>query len=699
MSGPDTAQVRRFARDWTRAIFGIGFVPMSAAETERLLFGCAGQLADALTAEPFSTLPAQQTGERLVRANFTDTAVLEPTVRLMADRLPALAPATDPGRVAALQAGLASGYAAALRSRTMTEQEQLSQSIVTALRASEARFGAIFAGAAIGIGISDVDGRILDINQAFADLLGHSVEELCQRTVPDLIPRGDPSAPQRLERFQRMARGELDHLRLPAVPYRHGGRTTWADLTVSLIRDEAGQPRHIVAMAADITERHLLQERLRHQALHDPLTGLANRRMFAERLEDAFHGAEPDSRVGLCVLDLDRFKYVNDSHGHEVGDELLVQVARRLEAYAGGAGRLVARMGGDEFVVLVPRSNGLDEVIGVAGSILKALAAPVTVGPHRLHVSTSIGVVEQPVAQTSASEITKAGDVTLQWAKADGRGRWALFDSERHARQLARYQLASTMAEAIDSDEFVLEYQPLVRLSDGAIRGVEALVRWRHPQQGLLPPDRFITEAEETGLIVPLGRWILREACRQAARWQHSAGTFVSVNLAVQQTHESDLVENIAAVLAETGLHPGLLQIELTESAVMAPAGEPLEALDRLAAMGVRIAIDDFGTGYSNLAYLRRLPVHALKLAGSFIEGLRDYDRVGGADEQIVANLIRLGHAIGLTVTAEAVETEAQADLLRALGCDLAQGWYLSRAAPAEQIESLFARSGAGRPA
>jgi EAL domain-containing protein (putative c-di-GMP-specific phosphodiesterase class I) len=333
------------------------------------------------------------------------------------------------------------------------------------------------------------------------------------------------------------------------------------------------------------------------------------------------------------------------------------------------------------------------QLVDLARETLAVLSEPFHIGPHRLRVSASVGVVEQVAADTTPSEIVRAGDITLQWAKTDGRGRWALFDPARHARQTSQYRLAAAMPAAIENNEFALDYQPLVRLNDGSIQGVEALVRWRHPKLGLLGPEQFIGVAEDTGLIVPLGRWVMREASRRVIQWlrcRPEGNFFVSVNLAVRQAQEPDLADEVAAALAETGVKPDHLQLELTESAVMTTVGQPLENLRRLAAMGVRIAIDDFGTGYSNLAYLRTLPVHGLKLAGSFVKGLREPAPSGHTDEQIVDTLIRLAHAIGLVVTAEAVETDTQVDRLRALGCDLAQGWHLAHPVGADEVAALL---------
>jgi diguanylate cyclase (GGDEF)-like protein len=425
----------------------------------------------------------------------------------------------------------------------------------------------------------------------------------------------------------------------------------------------------------------------RRQARHDPLTGLPNRTRFFERLAAAL--AEPGARVGVCHLDLDGFKAVNDTLGHDIGDLLLVAVGRRLDSCAGARGHLVARMGGDEFAVLVERSAGTDPVTGLADALLAALDAPVQVAEHSLAVSASMGVVERPADGTTPAEVMKAADTTLYWAKSDGRGRWAVFDPQRNAREVTRHTLRTTMRAGLDAGEFTVDYQPLVRLADGAPRGVEALVRWRHPALGTVPPDQFIGLAEETGLIVPLGRWILEQACRHARDWQREfpgADFFVSVNLAVRQAHDPGLVDDVAGILVGTGLTPGLLQLELTESAVMGTTGRPVQALEALAGMGVRIAIDDFGTGYSNLAYLRRLPVHTLKLAGPFVEAFRGDD----PDEPVVTSLVRLAHTLGLTVTAEGVENADQAGRLRELGCDLAQGWYFARPLPPGGVTALL---------
>ncbi|WP_091108130.1 putative bifunctional diguanylate cyclase/phosphodiesterase [Micromonospora citrea] len=451
--------------------------------------------------------------------------------------------------------------------------------------------------------------------------------------------------------------------------------------------DEQESIRRAAMTARAQAERALRasEARFRHQATHDPLTDLPNRALFTQRLSAAVdspgRGAE---RVGVCFLDLDRFKVVNDSHGHQVGDGLLVTVADRLRAALDG--HLVARLGGDEFVVLVEGTTGTDDVVAVAEAALAAMREPALVDGHELCVSASIGIVERPVAGTSPGDLMRAADSTLHWAKAAGGARWALYDADRDRRELARYALSAAIPAALERGEFYLDYQPLTSLRDGRVVGVEALVRWRHPELGVLRPDSFIGLAEETGLIVPLGGWVLAEACRQAGSWSPAVGAapFVSVNLAVRQVRRPGLVQEVRGLLRSTGLPPERLQLEITESTMMSTAEEPVRALRTLADLGVRIAIDDFGTGYCNLAYLRDLPVTELKVAGQFVAGLRAPE--SRADERILASLVSLAHALDLTVTAEGVETAGQADRLRAIGCDAAQGWHFGRPDSAERL-------------
>ncbi|MEU7870660.1 EAL domain-containing protein [Dactylosporangium sp. NPDC049140] len=685
----------RMARAWSLAVAGTSYVSMNGLEVQDFLTSLSTRVIHALTAETFDPTDVREVGSTLVAAHFTEPTTLERTLAVLAEQF-GNAPVK---RVAQIQGALASGYALALRDRVLDEQEEIRTAALWARaraeegrRVSEARFQAIFAGAAIGMSVSTIDGQVIEVNQALCDMLGYTAEELRAMSFDDFVLPEDP--PTAGAMFDEVLAGGRDQFRIEK-PYVHkDGHRVWTDLVASIIRDEDGRPRWLVAMFEDITERYLLQVRLRHQALHDPLTQLPNRTLFFERLGALLEGADgedgADARVGVCYLDVDGFKVINDTLGHDVGDQLLQTVARRLARSISGERQLVARMGGDEFVVLVERCGGIGDVVAVAEKALDTVRAPVHVGGHEISISASIGVVEQPLRGTSTGELMKAADTTLYWAKADGRNRLALFDAERHAREVKRYELSASMPAALERREFFVEYQPLVRLGDGVTIGVEALVRWRHPRFGVLGPDAFIGMAEETGLIVPLGRWVLHEACRQAAEWRRTAGDrapIMSVNLAVRQMRDRTIVRDVRAILEQTGLPPEGLQLELTESAVMSTGDDPIEALNALAALGPRIAIDDFGTGYSNFAYLRNLPVHSLKLAGSFVAGLRPPEGADPVDQEIIAAVIGLAHTLKLSVTAEGVETAEQATRLLELGCDTAQGWYYASSGPASAIK------------
>ncbi|WP_326575857.1 EAL domain-containing protein [Actinacidiphila glaucinigra] len=558
-------------------------------------------------------------------------------------------------------------------------------------------YRAAFNVARLPMALVDSDGRVREANPAFGALLGADPVLLTTRTAAELVgltgaggeapPLGESPEYAEYEDVLTGRRGELRRTRPVCGP---DGRTVWAEVVVVPV------PGGALMSVEDLGETRELREQLRHLRMHDPVTRLPNRQLFFERLATALEGADSRTgRIGLCYLDLDGFKAINDTLGHRVGDRLLKAVAGRLSdcaARLARSGTLVARLGGDEFAVLVEDSTGTGQATGLAESVLTALQLPFDLAGQRLAVSASIGVVEREAAGATATGIMQAADTTLYWAKADGKARWTLFDPERNAHRMTKQALSSTLRQAVERGEFALEYQPLVELGSGSLRGVEALVRWRHPHFGLLGPNRFIPLAEENGSIVQLGRWVLAESCRQARQWQKDwpdDPIFVSVNVAVRQVWDSDLVADVAEILDDTGLPAGLLQLELTESAVMGSAGRPLQALHALQEMGVRIAIDDFGTGYSNLAYLSRLPVSALKLDGSFVHGFRDGLHPNPADETIVEALVQLAHRLGLTVTAECVENAEQAERLRRIGCDTGQGWLYSRPVPPEGIAAL----------
>jgi diguanylate cyclase (GGDEF)-like protein/PAS domain S-box-containing protein len=668
---------------WADGLARAVYLPLSRDELQQLVGSAVQRLLDAAACRPPHLPAARAVGRSLVEADLLAEEVTPATSIALNTHLEAALSASgvaDAARVASEVTGaVLGGYVAGVRQRMLNEQEAVRRAEVAtrertqeALRSSEARFRAIFTEAGMGIGIADLTGRIVEANQAFATMLGYTVEEFYHLRVSDFVYPDD--APGMWDLYQEIIGGRRDGARVQKRYLHRDGRLVWTDLAVSLIRDQDGKPQYTVAMVEDATARRQLQEELKHQALHDPLTQLPNRTLFTDRLTATF--ARPAGRVGVCYLDLDRFKMVNDSIGHAVGDALLVTLAQRLRDVVSARGHLVARMGGDEFVILAedPPEGALADL---ADSVLVALSAPAQVLGHAVCVSASMGVVECDVQTATPTDVLKAADTTLYWAKADGRSRWAAFDADRNARQVTRNSLAATLMPGLSADQFAVHYQPIVDLQDGRTRGLEALVRWQHPSLGRLEPEQFIGLAEETGSIVALGRQVLVEACEAVARWNEhhpDAELFVSVNLAVPQMHTPGLVQDVADALEVSHLPADLLQLEVTETAFVPPGGHAAETLDALASVGVRIAVDDFGTGYSNLGYLPRLPLHTLKLAGTLVEDL-PADVAGS----FMFHLVALAHALGLHVTAEGVETAEQAAWLRAAGCDTAQGWLFAR--------------------
>ncbi|HLL34095.1 MAG TPA: EAL domain-containing protein [Streptomyces sp.] len=700
--GPED-RLRRFATIWSRAVFPVTVTSLTRPEFEARLLPLARRLSEALRARAFDAAEGRAVGAALVDAHCTDPEALSRTLDCVDAYL--VLYCGEGGnqedlraRSSRLQHAMAAGFAQALRERTLAEQESIAQAalraqgvVAQALHASEARFRAVFEGAAIGIGIADLDGNILEVNGALLRMFGGGEQNVRGRNVRDWTHAED--APQVWRLYEELVRGEREHYHVEKAFYRPDGTVLWTNLTVSLLRDADGNPQYQLALMEDTTERRLLNLRLRYEATHDALTGLPNRTLFFERLEKALN-AGPGQRFGLCYLDLDGFKTINDSLGHAAGDRLLVEVADRLQACATAPGEMVARLGGDEFVALTTGRDTQREVDELASRIMNALVAPVRIDGRELTVRGSIGIVEGPAGERSAAEVLRSADITMYRAKSAGGNRFELADAEADARAITRHGLTTALPAALERGEFFIEYQPLVHLGDGSVRGAEALVRWLHPQHGVLGPDRFIPLAEHTGLIVPLGRWVLEQSVRQAKEWRERyAGTTtaplrINVNLSPCQLTHPGLVQDTVDILEAAGVTPDALCLEVTESALIGADDDLLKPLRRLAEMGVDIALDDFGTGYSNLANLRRLPVSILKLDRSFTQSMQQFP-ADPVDLKIVEGIVSLAHSLNLTVTVEGVETGAQADQLRILGCDTAQGWYYARPGPPERLHEL----------
>ena len=468
----------------------------------------------------------------------------------------------------------------------------------------------------------------------------------------------------------------------------------WTDDDLRLLSDLADGASTELQLRHALAERETRERQLRHDSLHDALTGLPNRTLFMKRLSDASLRArrDGDGLFAVLFLDLDDFKLVNDSMGHHVGDEVLVAVARRLEQCIRG-GDMVARLGGDEFAILLERVVDARDTALVAERVQESLREPLSIGEHEWVATASIGIVLSTSASERPEYLLRSADMAMYRAKNQGRAHFEMFDRAMHADALTRLQLETDLRHAVAREEFVLHYQPIVSLADGRMHGVEALIRWKHFERGVVPPNDFIPVAEETGLIVPLGRWVLREACAQMKAWESrmpsSADLRLSVNLSVREFGQSDLVPAVTTILDETGFGPKRLHLEITESAIIGQQHPALSTIAELRGLGVSIHLDDFGTGYSSLSYLNRLPLDAIKIDRAFTVAIETEER----PRHVVQAILALVGAMGLDVVAEGVESAGQLALLRSMGCSYGQGFYFSPPLGAAALEELLVRA------
>lgn len=539
-----------------------------------------------------------------------------------------------------------------------------------------------------GVLITDLDGVIVSVNRAFTAVTGYEREEAVGRT-PRFLQSGrhDRGFYQAMWAALRGAgywQGELWNRRKNGELYPE-----W--LTLNAVRNDEGEATHYVGVFTDISKLKQTEERLNYLAHHDPLTDLPNRLLVLSRLEHAVDVAQRRKRrVAVMCIDLDRFKTVNDSLGHPVGDELLCAVANRLRARLRKEDTL-GRLGGDEFMVLIEHLDVPGDAALVANNLVETLAEPFALScGQEVFIHASIGISLFPDDGRDFMELVRNADAAMYRAKAQGRNTYGFYteDLTRHAS--ARLGLETRLRRALAQHEFVVYYQPVISIADGRLLGAEALVRWQPVGEDMVSPAAFIPVAEETGLIAPIGEWVLREACRQARCWQAAGHAFpsVAVNLSVEQFRRQDIGAVLRDVLAETGLAPERLELEITESNLMDQGEKAAELLDRLKATGVRLAIDDFGTGYSSLAYLKRFAIDKLKIDRSFVKDLAD-DR---NDLAIASAIVAMARALDISVQAEGVETTAQLELLRSLGCGTYQGYLCSKPLPADEFEARFLR-------
>jgi diguanylate cyclase (GGDEF)-like protein/PAS domain S-box-containing protein len=531
--------------------------------------------------------------------------------------------------------------------------------------------------------------EIVYVNEGFCRMTGYAAEEVVGKT--PRIFQGLKTDRVELDRLrQHLSRGEPFEGG-EVINYRKDGSEYVLDWHIVPLRDDAGGITHWLAGQRDITKRKSLEESLRYQALHDPLTGLPNRLLFMDRLEHALSLASRQTRLIMVLfVDLDDFKVVNDSLGHEAGDTLLVAVAKRLGACLRPEDT-VARFGGDEFAVLLEDITVTSDAYRAAERIVEGLRKPFVIEGREISISPSIGIVSATSSHDRPKDLLRKADIAMYVAKGKGKARYEVFDSTMNVRALERLELENDLRRAIERGELRVHYQPKVLVGTGKIVGTEALVRWEHPERGLLPPVAFIPIAEETDLIVPLGRWVLTEACRQTREWQElypsDSPWVVCVNLSGRQLRHPELVKDVGRALQETGLEPENLDLEITESVLIEDQLSNLTTLRELKRLGVKLIIDDFGTDYSSLSYLKRLPADFLKIDRSFIGGLGEDPK----DEGIVSAVIDLARVLGMEEIAEGVETTEQAAYLRELGCRFAQGYLFSKPLPAEEIGALLA--------
>lgn len=668
----------------------------------------------------------------------------------------------------------------------------------------------MFEQAAVGIALTQLDGKFAQVNRRFASLLGYSPDELLQLRFQDLTHPDDLAAEMPL--FNRLLRGESETYTMEKRFVRKDGRSCWIKFTVSLRRNASGDPEQFIAVAEDIAARKQAEADLKKQqqltseivdvlpvniymkdaegrylmfneaaakttgvrkndaigktdfdffpeqmaksirekdrdvlsgkgpaleeatllvhgeervmlsgrkvlhsnggvprllgfsidindrkqselraqylASHDSLTGLPNRSLLHDRLDHAIAHARRNHRmVALMFLDLDRFKLINDTLGHKSGDQLLQTMAGRLQQVM-REGDTVARLGGDEFVILIEDLASEEEATNIAEKVLAQISLPISLDSHRLVLSTSIGISVYPKDSQNGHVLLKQADIAMYRAKEEGGSGLRYFDAEMNSHVFQRLVIENGLRRALELDELALRYQPLVDLKTGRMVGMEVLVRWNHPEKGLLGPDEFISVAEESGLIIELGECVLRKACKQRQEWSGKGlpGLRMAVNLSAKQFDLRNLVNRVRSVLDETGMSPSLLKLEITETGLMQDVGRTRDALRELAAMGIELAIDDFGTGYSSLSYLKTLPIDTLKVDRSFVNDVA----VDADDAAIVSATIGLAHSLGLRVIAEGVETSSQLSFLAHQHCDEGQGYYFSTPLAPGEMESLL---------
>jgi len=546
------------------------------------------------------------------------------------------------------------------------------------LREAQERFRTAFDHAPIGMALIAPDGRCFCANRALAQMVGRAEDELSGVSLLALTHPDDRAEVG--DAMQRALSGPDSAYRFDQRYIHADGRPVWVSHSGSIVQDMDGRPLYFVCQIEDVTERRARGELLAHQAIHDPLTGLPNRVLFVDRLQRALTESDHEAHLAVLFLDIDHFKVVNDSLGHPAGDRLLVALADRLRATMRPSDT-VARFGGDEFTVLCSGVHDETTAQQLARRLSDAVAKPFALAEGEVFITASVGIALSGTELETSETLLRNADAAMYRAKDQGRARSELFRTDAHDQAVRHLRTGNELHRALERAELRMHYQPIVSLETGRISGFEALLRWQHPKRGLVGPDEFVGLAEETGLVVPIGSWALEESCRQAEYWHsHGSDVTISVNLSPRQLAEPGLPADVARALQATRVQPGLVWLEITETALMRDAESAVRALGALRSLGVHLAVDDFGTGYSSMTYLKRFPVEALKIDRTFVDGLGREPE----DSAICTAVVSLAHALGLRAIAEGVETPEQLAELRTLGCELAQGYLFGRPASPE---------------
>lgn len=697
-----------FARHWAASGLSTSHVALSRVELEALLLEVATGIVELLRTDPFDPTPAGAAGAALVNLNLTGTKALDETLRLFGrDLLVAAGLPEEPrwrGRITDVTGELAAGYVQALRERLFDEQEMIKRAVFRARDVAErarlsmeARWRAVFHSTAAGIAITDLRGVIRSVNPALCALLGREEADLCDEMLADHIDPAEAVGVR--EVFNLVALGERERFAGDAqfvgdVQFVGADdQPVWTSLSLALVRDAAGEPEYAVAVVENVSDLHLLRRDQLDVRLKDPLTRLPNRARFLSTVDTVLQTARHGDRIALCYVDLDGFKIINDGVDHAAGDDVLRRVATVLKTEFEDA-ETVARIGGDGFAVLLAGTNGSYPISQRVQRVLDELAEPVYADDGTgVAVSASVGIVERPVDGLTSTELVRAAEITVHRAKINGKAQWELFDERLDEEYRARYQLGAAIPGALETGEFEITYEPFRRLDNQRLIGFRAALHWNHPKRGVLRPSEFTEMAEETGFIVPMGRWTLQRVCEQLGEWQKRFGNAarpVGLHLTPRLAREQDLIQILRDVLETSGAWTDRLRLSVPASVVVDENGEPLENLSTLRDIDLGAIIHGYGMGNAGLVDLRTLPVNGVAIAPSVVRAFAGADE-GSPFEDALRQTVRLASQIGVRVLADGVDTVEVLDRLEAVGVHYGCGAALGAPVTTDEATAMLA--------